>query len=94
MEELLTWDGSCRESYEATLASTQLLVSTSSHQAVVLVRSLFAPYRPHPPALDSFIATLLRSPDLITDFLMQFHYGIPLSAQDRAFTSAVTIAAG
>ena len=73
---------------------TRLLVSKSPCKATSLVRSLFAPYRLQPSALDSIVSSLAISPHLLVEFLMRFHHEIPKPAYHRAYVSALTIAAG
>jgi len=82
------------EFYEATLSRTRLRVLESPCEATFLVRSLLARYRLQPSALDSIVSCLANSPDLLVDFLMRFHHENSKPAYQRAYVSAMTIAAG
>ena len=58
------------------------------------MRSVFASYRIPQELLDPILTHLEQSPPDFVDFLMRFHYELPKPASERAYVSAITIAAG
>ena len=82
------------ESYEALLTKTRTLVANSPHHAASLARSVLSTYQFPPPTLDPLVSHLANSPVQLTRFLMRFYHCATPPCTNRAYVSALTIAAG
>ncbi|MCJ1309813.1 hypothetical protein MMC25_003474 [Agyrium rufum] len=82
------------DSYEATVAETRLLVSNSPSEALYLARSVFNPYNLPTSTLEPLLSHLSQEPHQLESFLLSFHHQLSAPANERAYISALTIAAG
>ena len=82
-----------RESYQATKADTKATVAMDPATAIASIMSTFAPYD-IPQSLMHDLTMHLSKSSKLPDFLLRFHHGLPEPASSRAFTCALTIAAG
>ncbi|KAF2766577.1 DUF125-domain-containing protein [Teratosphaeria nubilosa] len=81
------------ESYQATLAETNNLVSTSSASAAESIKAVFSPYDLPQNLTEDLTFHLAKSPHLV-QFLMHFEHALPEQEPSRAITCALTIALG
>lgn len=82
-----------RQSYRATLSSTEHETATVPSVAAASISDVLAPYELPQHLTDDLTFHLSKSPHL-TQFLMNFQHNLPEPAGSRAITCALTIAAG
>jgi len=82
-----------RESYQAMKADTKETVAMDPASAVASIMTTFAPYDIPESLLHDLTMHLSKSAQL-PGFLLRFHHGLQEPASSRAFTCALTIAAG
>lgn len=82
-----------RESYKATLSTTQEQVENAPSAAAASITDTLAPFDLPRQLTDDLVFHLSKSPQLVP-FLMQFEHNLPEPASSRAITCALTIAGG
>lgn len=100
-EECVSDDAACRncmltllrQSYRATLSTTEDEVARTPSAAATSISEVFAPFELPQNLTDDLAFHLAKSPHL-TQFLMNFQHNLPEPAGSRAITCALTIAAG
>lgn len=83
-----------RESYRATVATTEKMIKTSPCRTSEMVADVFKPYGLSVQSTSMISKSLHDSPEELLDFLMRFHHQMPKPDISRPFVCAATIAAG
>lgn len=81
-----------RESYNATLRSTQLQIVDSPVRTSAMVHEIFQAYELPPSTIASIVTNLQSSPERLLSFLMAFHHKESLPTLSRAYKCAITLA--
>lgn len=83
-----------RQSYRATVATTEKMIQESPFQTANMVHEVFKPYGLSAMTLNNIIKSLHSSPAEMLDFLMRFHHQLAEPDTSRPFVCAITISMG